>query len=318
MENWNEKLEQLQTQIVQKRKLEKRRDVLKKQRQELETREYELRRQRSEEQDDVDRLRSRSLAAWFYAVTGQKAGKLEKEEREAYEAAVRHDAVLRELESVNTELKEIDLGLREVVGCETRYRETVEAKKAYIRHSGTEAAEKLIRLESQLLDCRAMKKELQEAIQVGHQARSTARAALEHLESAGNWGTWDVIGGGGLITDIAKHDHLDRAQDLVESLQVCLRRFKTELNDVSIRADIMVRVEDYLRFADFFFDGLFSAWAVQDRIGQSKSQIRDLDGKITNTLRRLETMLEETSRAETKINGTLQTLVFDTEEEQRI
>ncbi|MBQ2667971.1 MAG: hypothetical protein IJF56_05015 [Clostridia bacterium] len=314
MENWNEKLEQLQAQIVQKRRLEKRRDTLKMQRQELEAREYELRGQRGKEQADVDRLHGRSLAVWFYTVTGQRAGKLEKEEREAYEAAVRHDAVLRELESVNAELKEIDLGLREVVGCETRYRETLEAKKDYIRRSGTEAAEQLIRLESQLLEYRTMKKELQEAIQVGHQARSTARAALDHLESAGNWGTWDVIGGGGLITDIAKHDHLDRAQDLVESLQVCLRRFKTELNDVAIRADIMVRVEDYLRFADFFFDGLFSAWAVQDRIGQSKSQVREVDSKITNTLRRLETMLDETCRAEMKINGELQTLVLDTTE----
>ena len=36
------------------------------------------------------------------------------------------------------------------------------------------------------------------------------------------------------------------------------RRFKTELADVEITADLQITVDGFLKFADFFFDGLFT------------------------------------------------------------
>ena len=285
--------------------------TLKKQKQELEEKEFYLRRQCEEEQADVDKLNGRSLAVWFYAVTGQKEKKLEKEQREAYEAAVRHDAALRELESVNADLKKIDLKLRELVGCEARYRETIEQKKQAIRNSGTVSGEKLLQLEKQLLECKAMRKELEEAIRAGNQARSAADAALNELDSAEGWGTWDAFGGGGILTDLAKHEHLDQAQWNVENLQVALRRFRTELADVSIRADMHVGVDEFTRFADFFFDGLFSAWSVLDQIGKSKSKIENVKGQIQQALNRLNGMLNETVQAENRISGELNALVLN-------
>ena len=43
-----------------------------------------------------------------------------------------------------------------------------------------------------------------------------------------------------------------------QSPQVELRRFKTELADVEITADLQVTSGRLLKFADFFFDGLFT------------------------------------------------------------
>ena len=68
--------------------------------------------------------------------------------------------------------------------------------------------------------------------------------------------------GGGLMADLAKYEELDDAQKQIEQLQVELRRFKTELADVEITADLQVTVDSFLKFADFFFDGLFADWAV--------------------------------------------------------
>ena len=45
------------------------------------------------------------------------------------------------------------------------------------------------------------------------------------------WATFDLFGGG-LISDLAKHGHLDSAQHNVALLQSQLRRFRTELADV--------------------------------------------------------------------------------------
>ena len=97
MEEFDRKLRLFQEQMAQKNQLEARRRSLQKQRGPLEEKERDLRRRLYAEQADVDRLNRRSLAALFYAVTGQKAGKLAAEEREALEAAVRHDAAVREL-----------------------------------------------------------------------------------------------------------------------------------------------------------------------------------------------------------------------------
>ena len=88
----------------------------------------------------------------------------------------------------------------------------------------------------------------------------------------------------------AKYGHLDDAQEQIERLQVALRRFKTELADVEIDADVQVTVDGFLKFADFFFDNLFTDWAVLDRIGQSQQQVRDTRRQIERVLARLKRM----------------------------
>ena len=82
------------------------------------------------------------------------------------------------------------------------------------------------------------KRELQEAISAGQIALECTDRILESLGSAEGWGTWDLFGGG-IIADMAKHSHLDDAQAMVEELQTQLRRFKTELADVTISAEVL-------------------------------------------------------------------------------
>ena len=313
MEKEKDELQQLLDEIAQKNTLQSRRDKLRFHRRILEEREYALRREKEEEQADVERLQGRSLAVWFYTVFGQKEKKLTKEEREACEAAVRHDAVLKELESVDRDLAEIDRGLREVMGCEQRYAAAKEQRQDRLRQADTPEGLRFLELEKQLLACKSMKKELQEAIRAGKQADSAANAVLQELNSAEGWGTYDVVGGG-IFADIAKHDHLDRAQSGVEALQNALHRFKTELADVSVQAQLNVSVDGYLRFADLFFDGLFSALSVLDHIKSSKNQVEGVRRDIWQVLRRLENMLDETVRTENKVSGEMHTLVLNVKE----
>ena len=89
------------------------------------------------------------------------------------------------------------------------------------------------------------------------------------------------------MSDLAKHSHLDEAQDLVDRLQNQLRRFQTELADVRIKCNLQLNVEGFLRFADFFFDGLFSSWAVLDQISSAREQVLRTQGQIETVLGRL-------------------------------
>ena len=47
------------------------------------------------------------------------------------------------------------------------------------------------------------------------------------------------------MADLAKYEELDDAQEQIEQLQVELRRFKTELADVEITADLQVAVDSF-------------------------------------------------------------------------
>jgi len=162
-------------------------------------------------------------------------------------------------------------------------------------------AEDILRAEERIAYLDEQAKELKEAQSAGRAALSVADEVLSSLDSADGWATWDLFGGG-LIADMAKHGHLDDAQDAVERLQVQLRRFKSELADVSIEADMQVNIDGFLRFADYFFDGLFADWVVKDRISQSDSQVRQTISQIESVLGRLASMARsvENERNETE------------------
>lgn len=128
------------------------------------------------------------------------------------------------------------------------------------------------------------------------------------LDSAESWGTWDLFGGG-LLTDLSKHDELDNAQAMVEKLQIQLRRFKSELADVAVDADLQISVDGFTRFADFFFDGLFADWAVMDRIDQAQIQVRRTRGQIEGVLRKLEGMIGLNQAETQKIRNALDELI---------
>ena len=55
-------------------------------------------------------------------------------------------------------------------------------------------------------------------------------------------------------------------------------------------ADVQVNVDGFLRFADYFFDGLFADWTVLDKIGQSQDQVQSTKHQIENVLTRLRSM----------------------------
>ena len=117
--------------------------------------------------------------------------------------------------------------------------------------------------------------------------------------------------GGGLIADLAKHSSLDEAQEAIEQLQSQLRSFRTELSDVIIQADIQVNVDGFLRFADYFFDGLFADWAVLDKINDSQKQVENTKKQIEEVLHSLKIMMQSAEREQAEIRNTIDALVRD-------
>lgn len=129
-------------------------------------------------------------------------------------------------------------------------------------------------------------REINEAIQAGDQALRSLRQAKECLNSAGNWGIVDLLGGG-LISTFVKHSKMKEADDLIQQARSDLRYFSRELMDVDTVSDFHIETGDFLSFADYFFDGFIADWLVQSRINDAKQQVDNAIQKVEGVLRRL-------------------------------
>ena len=280
----------LQQKVAQKPLLESKLYELHTQRRQYDNQVISLRVASRKEQEDVEKLEGRSLANYFYQVIGKLDDKLDQERKEAYAAKVKLDAAERELAGIESDIKGIQEQITDVLVAEARYKDALELKRRQLKDSGTHVADQILSMEERIAALQAQKQEIKEAISAGYSARSTADRILSELEDADGWNTWDILGGGGIITHMAKHSHLDEAQDLVQELQSQLRRFKTELADIQISANMQVNIDGFLRFADYFFDGLFADWAVGDKISQSLSSVSNTKSEINRMLDKLNDM----------------------------
>ncbi|MFR8088109.1 MAG: hypothetical protein ACLU6B_06365 [Lachnospirales bacterium] len=300
-------LSELQQDMYQERQIENRIRTLEKRCNQLEDTVSDLKFAKEKEEEDVEKMQGRSLAVLFHKILGKQQEMLDKEQLEAYEAAVKYDAAVRELEAVKQSLNALRDEKMELQGSEDRYKRALRERIDELRRQKDTGGEKMTQIQEHKGELRKQQREVEEAEAAGRSALSIAESILDSLDSAKSWSTWDLIGGGGLVSDLVKHGHLDEAQDKVEDLQIALSRFHTELMDVEIPASFDVRVDGFLKFADFFFDGLLADWMVRDRIQGSREQVeearrsiekimdqlRSIGHQIEGELQRLEAQIEE-------------------------
>ena len=90
-----------------------------------------------------------------------------------------------------------------------------------------------------------IRKEMEEAVRAGEHALYSLRSAQEKLNSASNWGVFDMFGGG-LFSTMIKRSKMEEAQGLMETAKSDLTRFKKELKDVNISLDLRMEIGSFL------------------------------------------------------------------------
>ncbi len=283
MSEYGEKVRVLKEKVLRKAHLEKLLEELDIQRADLEDKVYRYGLTKAREQKEADRLEGRSLTAFVYTVIGKKEEKLEKEQREAKEAAVRYDAAARELDAVKSDIERYGAELLSLKNCEAELESATAAAVAEIKGSDKPEREEIFRLEQEKAVLLNKLRELDEAVAAGDAAHKTVSEIKIKLDKAVNMGEWDLFGGG-MLPDIMKHGYLDEAQGLVEKLQTELRRFKTELADVQFDADFRINEDGFLRFADYFFDGFFVDLASLRKIEKSRDYVLSVKGDLEKVL----------------------------------
>lgn len=181
--------------------------------------------------------------------------------------------------------------LEKLAGIDSEYELLLFEKEKFIQQSNQIIAKELFEISEKLVNLNSELREITEAIAAGNSVIVDLDQAINSLGSAEGWGIWDMLGGG-FITDMIKHSHIDDARNNVTIAQKKISRFKRELADVQKSADVKINIGELASFADFFFDGLIFDWIVQSKIEDSLKQSNNAKSIITQTIKELERLKE--------------------------
>lgn len=133
------------------------------------------------------------------------------------------------------------------------------------------------------------RREVAEAIAAGRRALASLEEAADALDSAGNWGLFDIVLGGGL-TSAMKHVRINKAQTALGEARAYLRAFTRELADVRAIEELRVDVSGLLTAVDIFVDNPFVDIFVQKQIDDAQDNVQAAIGATKTVLARLESL----------------------------
>ena len=121
-------------------------------------------------------------------------------------------------------------------------------------------------------------REINEAIHAGERALDSLNEAKKQLNSARNWGIYDMLGGG-MISSFIKHSKIDNANEWMSLANRDLRNFARELRDVEDE-DLQIDPGSLVSMLDIFCDNFFSDLMVQDKINNARARIDNLSDRV--------------------------------------
>ena len=141
------------------------------------------------------------------------------------------------------------------------------------------------------------KKEIMEAMAAGDDAIYYLEGAMEKLNSAGNWGIADILGGGMIISAV-KRSRMREAQREMEKAKQAMMRFSREVAGVDRSMNTDLDLDGFMGFADFFFDSFFIDMMVQSKINDAKRQIQAALEQVEEVCDILDAMLRRYEKAQ--------------------
>ena len=245
------------------------------------------------EKVDVEKLERTSLTALFSSVLGSREQQLEKERQELLSAQLSYQQTKHQVEFLEKERNSLLQQLDRLADVESEYELLLSEKEHLLCQSNQAVAYELIELSEQIANFNSEIKEITEAISAGKSVISSLEQLIESLESAKNWGTWDLLGGEFLATAI-KHSKIDDARKGINDVQTKMSQLTRELADVRKSVELQIDITELASFADFFIDGLIVDWIVQSKIVDSLEQSKKAKDIIVQAVKELEGLKEIT------------------------
>jgi len=260
------------------------------------------------EKDDVTKLENASLASIFYSVLGSFEDHVEKERSEVLAARLKFNQAEKDLADIQEQIIMFNAERSKYLDCQKEFECLYAQKEEELIWENGDIAQKMLDLSDKTNLARINIREIEEATDAGQEAFDSLDRVDNSLDKAEGWGIFDLLGGG-LISDLVKHSHIDEAKGETENTQRLLRRFKTELTDINVNRDIVMETEGLAKFADFFFDGLIADWFMQSKINESQISVSEVKDQVSCILEKLEHLKEEEKSAIIRLETEIRELI---------
>jgi len=257
-----------------------------------------LKRKWEAESKDVDQLMGESFTVSLLRLIGKYEGKLSKESQEELLAKMEYDKACSRVDQLRTERDDISGRIALLQGDRQKYLAELNRRKNEIeRNVDTKTYAQFSEMEGQIDSLAKQITELDEALRAASRVMETSKTALEELESAQSWATYDVWARGGLLSHLEKYDRIDQAQSSLSDIESQLKDLKRELSDVNLQDSVnFTHIDSMTRTVDFWFDNIFTDLNVRSIIQDNHEQLSELCVKIngiTATMQRNKTELHQ-------------------------
>lgn len=263
------------------------------------------------ENNDYEKLTGKSFSARFYSVLGKLDDRTEKERREAAAARLKYDQYLQEVSDIEYQISKLTEEKETYGDPASKYDRLYQEKRQQLMNMDSSVARRMMELDEQINNAAANLREIEEALNAGEAVRKSLDEALKSLGSAEGWGIWDMFGGG-MVTDLIKHSHLDKANDAAQQIQSQLRVFRTELTDVKIDDDINLEINGFAKFADFFLDGFIADWFMQNKINSAQENLTRVKSQVDQVMEKLSELEQHEQENLTMLQKQLQQMIIKT------
>jgi tetratricopeptide (TPR) repeat protein len=303
------KLIKLQDDMARKKRIEVLLKELNIQKEELEKKVIDLDRIKVKEESDVEKIEGLSLQSLVYSVMGKKKEKLSKEKKEAYAAVAKFDLASRELDRILDYIAELEYELKCLKDCESEYEKSINKKIVLIKLHNKEKAKEFVEYENRYIQLEKNVIEIEEAIQASNKAVDKINQVIKCLDSAIQYSEIDMSNPR-LEISMVKHEELDKAHRLIKSLHFNLVKVKAELKDVDVYSvtNMNVKINSYLKFADFFLDGLFIDITIHQHINEVITEVNNMKDEISVIINSLKDRKRENENEIISLKNKIETL----------
>jgi len=263
-----------------------------------EERSVQLKQVLEKEYHDVEQLDKLNLTALFYSILGNKDKKQEKERQEYLKAKLQYEEAIEEIKLIKRTVEQLRIEINLLKNSEEKYQLLLREKEEFLLSLEDESSKNLQGVIDDINAAALHIQEIEEVLQEAEPALHYLNETFNQLQSAESWGTFDMIGGGLLVTSI-KHGKIDEARLGISKAQFYLDNLSRELRDVVLPTQLneSIDIGDFNSFGDYIFDGLIFDFIVQEKISKSRSHVQSVYLQVSTIEHMLKNQLQELQNA---------------------
>lgn len=243
-----------------------------------------------QEQGDVDKLSTPSFARTLASLRGTITDRIARERAEADQARYALGEAQMRLTQLMREAEALEGALADLGPTDQAYEQALAEVVAGGEASGVAGDAQ------RRLDALHRLREVDEAMRAGREALASLAEARRSFDSADGWSTWDTLGGGGFVSSLIKHEHMDKAAAHLRDASASVERFSRELADVDLPGLRIAPINEFDRSIDIWFDNIFTDLAVSERIGNARADVERTISAVDDVLRTLDGERQQLAR----------------------